>query len=107
MAGTVDSVFMYAELLEAALGERLRSGPPGASGERLAELFRCRRQLNASPSPNNGVAVSVADQLAYDVALIELAQGVGINCDLLGFDQPQRERARLEQGLISRGVLLN
>jgi hypothetical protein len=49
----------------------------------------------------------VADQLAYDIALIELAQGVGVDCDLFGFDQPPRERNRIEQALAARGLRLN
>jgi hypothetical protein len=98
---------MYAELLDAAFSERLRSGPPGATGERLAELLRCRSQLTTSTPSNNRVAGAVADQLAYDLALIELAQGVGVDCDPLLFDQPLRERQRLEQALVSWGVPLN
>ena len=59
-----------------------------------------------SASPNGRVVVAVADQLAYDIALIEFAQGVGIDFDLEAFDQPQVERGRLEQALVSRGVSL-
>jgi hypothetical protein len=98
---------MYAELLDAALSERLRSGPPGATGERLAELLRCRSKLTTSTPSTSRVAVAVADQLAYDISLIGLAQGVGVDCDPLRFDQPELERHRLEQALVSRRVPLN
>ncbi len=76
-----------------------------ARGERLADLLRCRSQLTTNAS-SNGVAVAVADQLAYDVALIEFAQGLGIEVDARGFDQPRLERHRLEQALASRGIPL-
>jgi hypothetical protein len=97
---------MYAQLLEAALRDRLGSDRPEAKGQQLAELLRCRSRLTPSTSPNGRVVVSVADQLAYDIALIEFAHGVGVDFDLGAFDQPLLERGRLEQALVARGVTL-
>jgi len=71
---------IYAVLLETALQERQQPGPPVSPGARLAELLRCRSQLQASTSRRWGsdrVAIAVADQLAYDIALIEFARGPG------------------------------
>jgi len=96
---------MYAQLLGAALYERRRQDPPVARGERLADLLRCRSQLTTNAS-SNGVAVAVADQLAYDAALIEFAQGLGIDVEVCGFDRPSVERRRVEQALASRGIPL-
>ena len=50
---------------------------------------------------------AIADQLAYDVALVELSQRLGIEVDLTRFGQPRQERDRLEQALISRGIHLD
>lgn len=47
-----------------------------------------------------------ADQLAYDLALMELSRLLGIECEVLRFNQPQRERDRLENELASRGIHL-
>jgi hypothetical protein len=99
---------IYAVLLDAVLHEHRQPGPPVGPGERLAELFRCRSQLVASTSSNresDRVATAVADQLAYDVALIEFAQSLGIVPDPR-FDPPQLERRRLEEALVLRGIPL-
>ena len=46
-------------------------------------------------------------QVAYDLALIDLAGSVGIDCDTASFDQPQRRRVELERELISRGIAVD
>jgi hypothetical protein len=46
----------------------------------------------------------LADQVAYDVALIELARSVGLPCDPATFDQPELRRNELDRELAARGV---
>ena len=47
---------------------------------------------------------ALTDQMAYDVALIKLAQRVGIECSASEFDVPERARAMLERTLFARGI---
>jgi hypothetical protein len=97
---------MYAQLIGAAL-ERVEPGETRTAGEVLSELIRCRSQLEPSRSGDRSlswVPEAVANQLAYDVALVELARCHGIDCDPLAFDQPPAERSRLENALAARGV---
>lgn len=99
---------MYTQLLEAALGARTVSGQTRPVDASLADVFRCRRQLE-EVGPNSvvdRVSAALADQVAYDVALIELARALGIECDPRGFDQPQQQRHKLEHGLEVRGIRL-
>ena len=49
------------------------------------------------------VPLAIADQLSYDVALIQLASSVGIPCGLDRFERPDVERKRLESALRSHG----
>ena len=97
---------MYAELLVAALrDDRWSEGEP-TTGVLLAKLLRYRSRL-AEGTPASGdypTPAAVADQLAYDATLIDLARRLGVECDVHGFAQPQHERARLERELSSRGV---
>jgi hypothetical protein len=46
----------------------------------------------------------LAREVAYDVALLELAEVMGIETDPSRFEQPRQERARLEQELRERGI---
>jgi hypothetical protein len=99
---------MYAQLIGEAL-ERVTPGETRTPGEVLSELIRSRSFLEPSRSTDRSsswVPEAVAHQLTYDVALVELARGHGIDCDPLAFDQPQEERSRLETALASRGVQL-
>jgi hypothetical protein len=41
----------------------------------------------------------LAREIGYDVALLELAQIVGVASDSSRFEQPRDERARIEQAL--------
>src|ERR1035441_9229752 len=96
---------MYTDLLAAALDARPSCDDNPTRGEVLSALRRCREQLSVSSHGRRGWALdAVADQLAYDVALIDLARLLGIDCHVFGFDQPSRERARLEKELVARGV---
>jgi hypothetical protein len=99
---------MYTQLLEAALGARAVSGQTRPVDASVADVFRCRRQLEevGPDSVVDRVSAALADQVAYDVALIELAGALGIECDPRGFDQPQQQRHKLEHRLEVRGIRL-
>jgi hypothetical protein len=101
---------MYAQLLDSALRERTQPSLGTTPAKRLAELLRCRNRLTVSASSDgqsDGAEVTVVDQLSYDIALIDFARGMGVELDLQAFDQPQVERDRLEQALVSRGIRLD
>jgi hypothetical protein len=98
---------MYTQLLDAALHQL----PIDRSGEKrvaLAEVWRCRNQLErgtADVDPDT-VPAALALQIAYDVALLRLAELIGIESDPSRFDRPQLERSRLEGALADRGISL-
>jgi hypothetical protein len=101
---------MYTHLLGAACGER---GPRtrGSGGDvALAEAKRCRSQLRAGlpsgPDPD-AVPVVLALEIGYDVALIELAENLGVPTDPSRFEQPERERERLEDEFAALGIDLD
>jgi hypothetical protein len=100
---------MYTQHLGIALEERAHFSIRPTTGDAFAELLRCRRRLSAgislSREPDRALG-AVSEQLAYDVALIEFAEGLGIGCDPLRFGRPQGERHAIEQALISRGIPL-
>ncbi len=76
----------------------------------MAEVIRCRDELDelderVSPGDDpDAVPAVLALQIGYDVALIELAQVLGVDTDASRFDQPQRERDRLEQAFNQLGI---
>lgn len=100
---------MYTELLRQALDDSQDRFDEATSGQLLARLLRCRSELLEGTSTSQmGSGVSaVATQLAYDVALVGFARHLGFTSGPEAFDQPQRERARLERALSSTGVNLN
>jgi hypothetical protein len=101
---------MYAQLLGSALDRREQLDVESTAGDALAELLRCRSDIHSEPhlKRRSGQALSgVAEQLAYDVALVGLARRLGIDCDLDHFDQPHRARHTLERALATRGVPLD
>jgi hypothetical protein len=76
-------------------------------GVAMAEVIRCRDELDEGVAPGDdpdAVPAVLALQIGYDVALIELAQVVGVDTDASRFDQPQRERDRLEQAFNDLGI---
>jgi hypothetical protein len=99
---------IYERLLRSAL-EQSQSHESSTSGDALAQLLERRRSAGncSSYSGPDRAPAAIADQLAYDVALIELSLRLGLEVDLTKFDQPRQERRRLEQALISRGVDLD
>jgi hypothetical protein len=102
------TMVMYTDLLAAALVDRLPRADTPTSHEVLSELRSRRRHLSdiSSHDGRGWAPDAVADQLAYDVALMDLSRLLGIECDVLRFDQPQQERARLERELDSGGIRL-
>ena len=101
------TVTMYSQLLETALAQVPTSEHPSSAGDALVELIRCRSRLTKGVSIEDRsemVPAAVAVQLAYDVALVELTRRLGLDFDLSAFDQPLKQRSRLEGALLSRGI---
>ena len=108
--GTGRMIPMYVELLEAVLhdeGDPSAPPAPRSSGP-LAELIRLRRVLEKQAERNDpGWALqTVADQLAYDAALVRMAAKRGVAFDLEHFAVPEQGRGELERALVERGVNL-
>src|ERR1019366_7465426 len=75
---------MYTHILEAALRERRPPGTEMTTGEALIELFECRYHLASSASSEWSAdwnSKAQANQVAYDLALIDVARSVGLDCD--------------------------
>jgi hypothetical protein len=99
---------MYTTLLGSALDQRDQSDGGTTVGDLFAQLLRCRTQLAASGilSPRQARTLGdVTSQLEYDVSLISLVRGLGIDFAIEQFDN--RERHLLEQVLIDRGLPLD
>ena len=99
---------IYAQLLDHAL-DQSHSDQNSTIGDALAQLLEYRNRLGTNVSLYTGsdwAPAAIADQLAYDVSLVEFSRRLGIEANLTRFGQPQNERARLEQALISRGIRL-
>jgi hypothetical protein len=98
---------MYTQLLDAAFAQRLRPGSRITRRVAVAEVIRCRDELDEGVPPGTDpdtVPVVLALEIGYDVALIELARVVGVDTDPSRFDQPRRERDRLEQAFNDLGI---
>jgi hypothetical protein len=96
---------MYTRLLDTALRQRPLA-EVGTTEQALGEVARCRRELEdgvASGLPDP-VPVALALQIAYDMALMELARTVGVETDPAGFEQPLPERERLERAFRDLGI---
>ena len=52
------------------------------------------------------MAEALARELSYDGALIRLCASLDVRAAAAWFDSPERERARLEQELVHRGIRL-
>jgi hypothetical protein len=102
---------MYTHLLDAAVGQRAWVPVRPTERSALTAVRRCRAELErktpqaTDPDPDT-VPVVLARELGYDVALLELAEVVGIETAPSRFEQPRRERARLEQAFLKRGFVL-
>ena len=76
------------------------------TGELVAVARRCRSRLEANKpaATREGWAPgALADQLAYDVALVRLSRQLGVASDVRAFGRPPAERLRLEAELSARG----
>ena len=100
---------MYTHLLHAAIGERALVTMHPSSHSALNAVRRCHRDLaedvHLGTDPD-AVPVVLAREIAYDIALMELATVMGVETDVERFEQPRQERARLEHALRERGVSL-
>jgi hypothetical protein len=98
---------MYTQLLDAAVGQREPVGAHPTRPSALDARRRRRGELNEGIPPAtdpDAVPVVLARENAYDMALLELSELMGIKTDLHRFEQPQQERARLEEALRDCGV---
>jgi len=99
---------MYTQILETAIGER-QSQTASSEAQVLSELSRCRVRMNSNLF-NRGAdwaSTALANQIAFDVALIEFARTLGIACNPEAFEQPEARRAELGRELASRGFCLD
>ena len=100
---------MYTQLLDAAFGQHQPAFEGTGEPQALDEVLRCRRELEEGIPPDGDadtVPVVLALQIAYDVALLELARVVGVDTDPSRFEQPQLERERLERAFGALGMQL-
>ncbi len=101
---------MYTHLLHAAVGERAPVMVLPSRRSALHAVRRCRGDL-AEDMPlgtdPDAVSVVLAREIAYDLALLQLAAVMGVETDLERFEQPRLERARLERELRELGVPLS
>jgi hypothetical protein len=99
---------MYSQLLEAVLDyEEDPEVRPRSQGP-LADVLRLRHAMerHATRTDPGWALQAVADQLAYDAALVRLARRRGISTDPSAFEQPERGRVALEDALMAKGVNL-
>ncbi len=103
---------MYTQLLEAPWKERASASDPDADADdapdgALDEVLLRRHQLEEglrAGESGETVPAQLALQIGYDVALMHLAQRLGIETEPGSFEQPQQERERLEQELRDKGI---
>ena len=97
---------MYTQLLDAALEQRRPREPVSSRSHAVEEVRRCREELEMGVREHNidTVPAVLALQIGYDVALLELAEVVGIESRPSWFDQPERERDRLHHALNDMGI---
>jgi hypothetical protein len=100
---------MYTHLLDAAVGQRTTVSEHPTERAALDAVRRCRRALGEEPAAADPDAVPavLARELGYDVALLDLAEALGIETGPSRFEQPRHERARLERAFRERGIALH
>ena len=98
---------MYSELLARMLAESEQAQPEPSPRQALAEYLRCRRGSAPTgwraPGPHRADS-ALADEVAYDAALIRYAQSLAFQCDVQRFGWPGDERRRTERLVASRGA---
>ncbi len=101
---------MYSQLLEAVLANEADPEVRPRSQGPLADVLRLRHAMDRRASQADGdpgwAMQAVADQLAYDAALIRLARRRGIPTDPTRFEIPEQGRAEIEEALVAVGVNL-
>ena len=99
---------MYSQLLEAVLDYEEDPEARARSQGPLADVLHLRHAMdrNAARTDPGWALQAVADQLAYDAALIRLARRRSIVADPAAFEAPEHGRAALEEALIAKGVKL-
>jgi hypothetical protein len=99
---------MYTQLLDAALHQLSIDESGEDVAVAVADVQRYRNQLErATPDVDpDTVSAALALQIGYDVALLRLAELIGIDSDPGRFDRPQLERTRLEGEFTQRGIRL-
>jgi hypothetical protein len=100
---------MYTHLLDAAFEQRGPVLVRPNEDKALNMVRRCRGELARHSPPAtdpDGVPVVLAREISYDVALLELAEVLGIETGPSRFEQPRHERARLEQLFSELGIKL-
>jgi hypothetical protein len=100
---------MYTQLLDAAFAGHAPGEGRMTRGLAVAEVVRCRDELEEGTPAGldaDTVPVVLALEIGYDVALLELARVLGVETDPRRFDQPQRERDRLEHVFNDLGIHL-
>ena len=99
---------MYSMLLQVALEQEPEGGPAASPAEALGRVLRRRAQIDPDRPPQWASSYdAMIDSLSYDVALVQLASLVGIECEISNFDQAGSERSRLERDLVKRGLPLD
>jgi len=97
---------MYTKLLEAVLAHEADPATRSRSHGQLTDVIRLRHTLErqAARTDPEWALQAVADQLAYDAALVRLARRRGIVVRSDSFDVPERGRTALESALTAQGV---
>jgi hypothetical protein len=100
---------MYTQLLDAAFEQRPRHEPDPSRNDAVEQVRRCGEELALGVPEDNvdTVPAVLALQIGYDVALLELAEVVGIESAPSRFEQPERERDRLRRALNDVGIDLD
>jgi len=95
---------MYSMLLAAALDREAETVSPKSTAEALVRVLRCR-DVDVSRTSQWGSSYDrTIDSVSYDVALVQLARLVGVDCDVTRFDQAGLARSHLVQELLARGL---
>jgi len=99
---------MYTDILETA--QRQRPADPQTVADAMTELLYRQSRLcsdNAPERSTDWTATALADQVAYDVALIELARSIGFTRERRALERPDLCRTDMIRELLARGLRLD